>query len=192
MAKRAPDYFFRENGKIKPGFTSAGSSHSHSARPTKLKPSGSAFSQNQKELRKMDVAGASKLLRQELKEKFPGADFSVRSDRFSMGESIDVFWLDGPATNKVDNIVKKYEDIDRDPSTGEILAGGNRYASTNRRYSAETRKKAESEIELIYGANANNKTGYEQQKVIEDHLWPYLQGNDFAPKPYLKKSEEFY
>jgi len=47
--------------------------------------------QNVYEQRKnMDIAESAKLLRSELKAKFPIQKFSVRISRYSMGESIEV------------------------------------------------------------------------------------------------------
>lgn len=51
---------------------------------------------------------AAKNIRIELKATFPGVKFSVRSSSFSMGNSIDVRWTDGPTTSQVDEIINKY------------------------------------------------------------------------------------
>jgi hypothetical protein len=98
------------------------------------------------ELRKLDITEVAKLLRKELRETFQGVKFSVRIDRFSMGESIDIRWLDGPASVLVDRIADKYSDIDRDPSTGEILSGGNRYVNATREYSPAIQKQITEEF----------------------------------------------
>jgi len=37
VPNKAPDYFFRENGKVKPGFAPKGRQSGHAAKPTKLK-----------------------------------------------------------------------------------------------------------------------------------------------------------
>jgi len=129
-------------------------------------------------MRRLDITEAAKLLRRELREKFAGVKFSVRIDRFSMGESIDVRWLDGPATLLVDSIVDKYSDIDRDPATGEILSGGNRYANTARKYSPEIQAKVTEEF------NAGKYPGYPTE-------WNVLCMTDFyqgkAPRTYSRE-----
>lgn len=56
-----------------------------------------------------DRITAAKNIRTELKAAFPGVKFSVRSDSFSNGCSIDVRWTDGPITKRVDEIVGKYQ-----------------------------------------------------------------------------------
>jgi hypothetical protein len=52
---------------------------------------------------------AAKNIRIELKKAFPGVKFSVRSRGFAGGNAIDVRWIDGPASAKVDPIIQKYK-----------------------------------------------------------------------------------
>jgi hypothetical protein len=47
-------------------------------------------------------------LRAQLAVKFPGVKFSVRSDNFSMGCSVDVYWTDGPSSKAVDAVAHNY------------------------------------------------------------------------------------
>lgn len=54
------------------------------------------------------LQAAAKNIRIELKAAFPAIKFSVKSSRFSMGDSIDVSWTDGPMTAQVEAIIKKY------------------------------------------------------------------------------------
>lgn len=104
--------------------------------------------------------------------------FSVRIDRFSMGESIDIRWLDGPATVLVDRIADKYSDIDRDPTTGEILSGGNRYVNATREYSPAIQKQITEEF------NQGKYPGYPTE-------WNVLCMTDFylgkAPRTYTRE-----
>jgi len=93
-----------------------------------------------------DVTEAAKEMRQILKKKFPRVRFSVRCDRYSLGESINVSYENGPATVKVDEIAAQFEDIDRDPVSGEILAGGNRYVHVHRKITEDVQSKIENEI----------------------------------------------
>lgn len=51
---------------------------------------------------------ATKNIRIELKRAFPGVKFSVSSRTFSMGDSIDVSWTDGPTSKLVNKIINKY------------------------------------------------------------------------------------
>jgi len=56
----------------------------------------------------VSVADTAKLVRQALKREFPGEKFSVRSNRYSGGASIDVGWTDGPQAGEVDKAVQPY------------------------------------------------------------------------------------
>ena len=55
------------------------------------------------------AAKTAKAIREELKIKFPGTTFKVHSDNFSMGNSVDVYWTDGPTTKAVDEVIRKYQ-----------------------------------------------------------------------------------
>ena len=52
---------------------------------------------------------AARNIRTELKRAFPAVKFSVRSDSFSMGNSVDISWTDGPTSKQVEAITNKYE-----------------------------------------------------------------------------------
>lgn len=54
-------------------------------------------------------AQAAKLIRKELKAAFPGIKFSVTSKGFSMGDSVDIDWTDGPTSKQVKEITDKYQ-----------------------------------------------------------------------------------
>ncbi len=54
-------------------------------------------------------AAAAKQIRIELKAAFPGIKFSVRTETYSMGNSINISWTNGPTQKAVNLIVKKYE-----------------------------------------------------------------------------------
>lgn len=54
-------------------------------------------------------AAAASSIKAELKKHFPHVKFSVTSDSFSMGDSVDVRWIDGCTTSEVDDIIKKYQ-----------------------------------------------------------------------------------
>lgn len=54
-------------------------------------------------------AAAAKAIRKELGKAFPETKFQVRSESYSMGSSVDVDWTDGPTTDMVEEIIKKYQ-----------------------------------------------------------------------------------
>lgn len=60
---------------------------------------------------------ATKNIRIELKRAFAATKFSIKSRTFSMGDSIDVEWTDGPTSKQVDEILNKYQAGDFDGMT---------------------------------------------------------------------------
>lgn len=100
------------------------------------------------------VIGAANL-RKMLKAAFPGVKFSVRSDSFSMGNSISVSWTDGPTTQQVEKISSRFqygsfngqEDIyeyARSPFCD--MFGGSKYVSESRHISDEAMKQVAAEM----------------------------------------------
>lgn len=55
------------------------------------------------------AAEAAKLIRKELKEHFPDTKFTVISQNFADGDSVDIIWTDGVMKKRVEQIVSKYE-----------------------------------------------------------------------------------
>lgn len=72
---------------------------------------------------------ATKNIREELKRAFPLVKFSVTSDRFSGGDSIDVRWIDGPTSSQVSEIIDKY-------SAGHFDGMTDSYRSSNSPFTA--------------------------------------------------------
>lgn len=62
----------------------------------------------------LSCAGTAKLLRQGLKRTFPGVKFSVRSDVYAGGASIDVSWTDGPTEKAVKALADQFAGADFD------------------------------------------------------------------------------
>jgi len=56
-------------------------------------------------------AAAAKAIRQELKEKIPSVKFKVRSESFSMGNAISVYWNGDEKTNSraISDVISKYQ-----------------------------------------------------------------------------------
>lgn len=124
-------------------------------------------------LSEIEIVEAAKILRSELAETFPTTKFSVRVERFSMGESINVNWVDGASSIKVDAILHKYEYISRD-AMGEILSGGNRYVQGQRTISEAIRAKETAEWLRTH----TSENGY---KVSDSYssIWHKLSSTDY-------------
>jgi len=87
---------------------------------------------------------ASKNAKAELKAAFPGVKFSVKTSRFSGGDSMHVKWTDGPNTKQVEAIINKYsagkfdgmtDCYDYNMTTWNEVFGDAKYVSASRDYS---------------------------------------------------------
>lgn len=56
----------------------------------------------------LSCAATAKLVRLALKKAFPGEKFSVRSDTYANGASIDISWVDGPTQSAVDEVGRQF------------------------------------------------------------------------------------
>lgn len=74
-----------------------------------------------------DVVEIAKQIRTVLKKEFPATKFSVRSERYSMGSSINVSWDGLPSAATVSAITDSFARIRKCEVTGEILNGGNTF-----------------------------------------------------------------
>jgi len=122
-----------------------------------------------------DIKEAAKRLRQELKEKFPETKFSVRIERYSMGEAINVFWTNGIASDKAEEVLKKYENIDYDEVTGEILCGGNRFVHGHRTVTEDIREMVAKEVKEYYICPL-------QSWQLQQEAWKRIKERDFGDR----------
>lgn len=58
---------------------------------------------------KSEWAQAATQIRKKLKKDFPNTKFSVKSEVYSMGSSVNVYYTDGPATHKVRSLIEDYQ-----------------------------------------------------------------------------------
>lgn len=58
---------------------------------------------------KSTAANCAAAIREELKTSFAGVKFSVTSENFSMGNSVNIKWIDGPTEDEVKTITGKYQ-----------------------------------------------------------------------------------
>lgn len=105
---------------------------------------------------------AAKNMRIELKAAFPGVKFSVKSSRFSGGDSISVSWIDGPNGDQVDAIIDRYSagsfdgmtdcyNYSRDAWTDAF--GSAKYVSGSRAFSDKAIESAIRTVMAKYAAN---------------------------------------
>lgn len=99
------------------------------------------------ESKKSDRAMAAANIKRELTRVFPGQKFSVKSEVFAGGDSVDVSWEDGPTWEEVEKIINKYQSGDFDGMTDcynyrgksafRETHGDAKYVHANRRVSTE-------------------------------------------------------
>jgi hypothetical protein len=60
------------------------------------------------EARSINIKEATKMLRADLKRRWPKIKFSVRFEKYSMGCNINVTWTDGPTQGVVENVASVF------------------------------------------------------------------------------------
>ena len=70
---------------------------------------------------KKDVTQAAKDIRRLLKETYPGIKFRVRSERFSGGSAVNIFWTDGPTEVEVSKLTNHCKGWDNGYYTEYIM-----------------------------------------------------------------------
>lgn len=132
-----------------------------------LKKLGGKFPTNSEQIARLDTATKAKILKKELKSKFPTGIFSVKTDRYSMGSSINVEYADGVAPGKVEPIVNKYShDYGSDPMTDYFNVSN--YASVRRKLSNKGKAKKEAlkmKLKAMY-AGASNVDEYDLDRMV--------------------------
>jgi hypothetical protein len=128
--------------------------------------------------RYIDTAECAKLIRQALKDAFPGVRFSVRSKRYSGGSSITVHWTDGPVTREVEPLVRRFQGASFDGMTdlkeyhdstfnGERVHFGADYVFTSREMSDDRRAELVAKIEAATGRPFGRDERYSEPVIIE-------------------------
>ena len=56
------------------------------------------------------AANCAKFIREELKQSFEGIKFSVTSENYTGGDSVNIRWEDGPSSEEVSSITDKYQE----------------------------------------------------------------------------------
>jgi hypothetical protein len=124
-------------------------------------------------------------IRKELKAAFPHIKFSVTSEGYSMGCSINVSWVDAVTTEEVERIINKYEYGTFDSMTdcaGSIdsqfidLYGGARFVKANRHLSDDAYNKVAVTMgypQAIFNPRQGGFDGvdYEISQMIKREAW---------------------
>ena len=142
---------------------------------------------------------AAKNIRIELAQAFPGVKFSVKSSRFSGGDSITVSWTDGPNGDQVDAIIDRYSagsfDGMVDLYTYERNAwtdafGDAKYINSSRKDSDKAVESCLRTLRAKYGAAAIGDATVEQfrnGKLYEVYPFPNITNGDWSLQSMLHK-----
>jgi hypothetical protein len=136
--------------------------------------------------KKRQLSGAAltaKMIKTRLTALYPKVKFSVKSDTFSMGDSVDIRWTDGPTQEAVNKITKQYQhgsfDGMQDMYNYEAIdsslgCNGAKYVFCHRNTSAEYKAKLHAKAEEKYGKlNPNDHSYYQRLADIEKEFFPY-------------------
>jgi hypothetical protein len=114
----------------------------------------------------------AKAIRAELKKEFSGIKFQVTSKSYSGGNSVDVFWIDGPSTDSVRKVIGKYQYGHFDGMTDCYDYSNRRenipqvkFVFANRRMSSET--KANLVKKLNFENYITPLTDYEKDSMVQ-------------------------
>jgi len=128
------------------------------------------------------IVGARNI-RKELKNAYPGIKFTVLSERFSMGDAINIRWTDGPCEDSVDDIVRKYkgssfdgmQDLKESVSTDFNSVYGNAdYVTTGRDLSEGIKSKVQAFFESErFAVDRKHEYGFAEQTA-----WRLLRKTD--------------
>ena len=121
----------------------------------------------------MRLSEKSRELKKELRNKFKGVKFSVRSG----SGSINVSWTDFPTVEAVQEIANKYESVSYDEYTGEILCGGNTFVFTENSWSDDMKEAIKENIINRFGLSfyneyvKNSYDGFRYEKEAYNELY---------------------
>jgi hypothetical protein len=123
---------------------------------------------------------AASNIRKELKKAFPKIKFSVRSEKFSGGDSVTVEYTDAVPRETVEKIINKYEEGTFDGMTDCYnydhdnvwvrVYGGTKYLRVERRISDEINKAAAADLAARFGETFNGDAGNQFIKAANEWL----------------------
>ena len=121
-----------------------------------------------------ESAQAAKLIKQELKEKFPAIKFSVTSERFAGGDAVNVSYRNGVPLKEVDDVIGKYQYGHFDGMTDMYEYSNNndsipqaKYVHASRNIDPEITEKTKIKIAKDYGFDPTD----EQEWMRVFNMW---------------------
>jgi hypothetical protein len=137
------------------------------------------------------VAECAKLIRQDLKKHYPLTKFSVRSENYSMGNSIRVAWEDGANTEEIRAKLNKYEGGKFDGMTDSYTYHSNpdnmprtKYLFLDHSFSEERLQKAFNYFKTVFPEWENESLDSSSREVYGTNPRCFLRG-------YLEKGSAY-
>lgn len=152
-------------------------------------------------------------LRKELKLTFPGIEFRVRSNSYSMGDSIHISWTLGPTENRVQAVSRKYQygwfdgmedlyNFDHSPESQAVgaILGQSKYVLEQRKIPGELVDQVGKDLCRLQrveyqGPYTMHLLGNMDGEPVERHaralLWetPFAPGAEYAGVRYMTSEE---
>lgn len=149
---------------------------------------------------KTGAAHAAYLIKGLLKIKFPAVQFSVKSDSFSMGDSVDVCWIDGPTDKAVNDLIGMFQYgsfngmEDMYEMTNRQDFPQTKYLSTSRRYSIaaieEARDAADLHFKVEASWNDDGSGSYDSRYADDEKLKTFRELLNVDRTPEAPKAKE--
>ena len=135
-----------------------------------------------------------------LAHKFPGMKFSVKSDSFSMGDSVDVNWTDGPTEKEVNEWIYQFNNSSFDGMTDSStyihsvwhVFGSSKYVSSNRHISKEAYIKASTatSIPIIFHEKQDVPDYTKMDRYDLRNIDDWLRENSLYVKPNIVSNSQ--
>lgn len=135
-----------------------------------------------------EAAKAARLIRQELKEKYPSIKFSVKSDTYAGGDSVNVRYTDGPIEIEVERLLRKYE-YGSFNSMLDLYEYDNHQDHPQVKYLFVNREISEQHIQDAFSILKETNSLYEKPQTINDHLEGFKSVRADIIQNYLSKCD---
>jgi hypothetical protein len=127
-----------------------------------------------------EAAQAAKQIKAELKKEFPSIKFSVKSSNFSMGNSVNIGWTNGPTDKKVCAITDKYQYGHFDGMTDTYENTNNRTDIPQAKYVMAQRTITEDIRKMAFNFLKEYFSHYENDYEVERDVHRFLYNMDLS------------
>lgn len=138
-------------------------------------------------------AQTAQIIKKILKKEYPHIKFSVRSDNFANGNSVDVSWIDGIPTSALDSFLHQFQQGSFDGMTDCYNYDNNadhpqaKYVHSHRHISESIRLQAEKDLCEIAGVEYIDSNMRLWDTWLSNQVWRRLSKMDLS-KGYTKEA----